>query len=163
MSVGEAGETARGSLVGHVIKRIFLVLCGYAVALLVGLVAIVAIYAFASYLPNAPGYFVAMSMTPIAMLFVPPFWILYLMIAAAATFVPMTLWALISESFSLRSIWLHLLAGLATATFGYLLIGNQTVGVENLPDVAIIAAAGPFGGLVYWLIAGRDAGFRRPA
>lgn len=153
----------RGSLVGHVLKRVFFALMGYGVALLVGLVAIVAIYAFASYLPNTPAYFDAMAMSPIAMLFVPPFWILYLMIAGAATFVPATLWAVVSETFSLRSIWLHLLAGLATAAFGYLLIGSQTIGVENLPDLAIVVGAGPFGGLVYWLIAGRDAGFRRPA
>jgi hypothetical protein len=29
-------------------------------------------------------------------------------------------------------------------------------------DIGIIAAAGLVAGLLYWLIAGRDAGFRRP-
>ena len=33
---------------------------------------------------------------------------------------------------------------------------------ERWADIGIIAAAGLVAGLVYWLIAGRDAGFRRP-
>lgn len=162
MSVGDAGEAGRGSLVGHVIKRIFFALMGYGVSLLVGLVAIVAIYAFASYLPNAPSYFDAIAMSPIAMLFIPPLWILYLIIACAATIVPAALWMLASEALSLRSLWLHMLAGLASAAIGYLLLGAQTVGAGQLPDLGIVTAAGPVGGFVYWLIAGRDAGFRRP-
>ena len=39
----------------------------------------------------------------------------------------------------------------------------DVTGEVNTYDIAIIAASGFVGGLIYWLIAGRDAGFRRKA
>lgn len=161
MSGGDAGEAAYGSGVGYIIRRVFFALVGYGVSLLVGLVAIIAIYALASYLPDAPAYFDAIAVSPIAMIFIPPLWIFYLIVASAATIVPAAAWMLVSEALSLRSIWLHMLAGLAAAAIGYLLLGAQTIGAGQLPDLGIVTAAGPVAGLVYWLIAGRDAGFRR--
>lgn len=59
-------------MIGHVLKRILMVLVGYLVAVLAGLIAVVVIYAILSSLPNAPGYFRLMEFTPVALLVVPP-------------------------------------------------------------------------------------------
>ena len=46
---------------------------------------------------------------------------------------------------------------------GFMLIWpDATDDPQRLADMGIIAGAGLVAGLIYWLIAGRDAGFRRP-
>ncbi|RVC63123.1 hypothetical protein EN779_05860, partial [Mesorhizobium sp. M4B.F.Ca.ET.088.02.2.1] len=49
-----------------------MMLAGYLVAVLVGLIAVAAIYGILSSLPNAPAYFDLMGVSPIAVLLVPP-------------------------------------------------------------------------------------------
>lgn len=153
-----------GSSLGYVIRRIFLAFLGYLVSVLIGLVAIVVIYSLLSYVPGSPDYFKLMSLAPIALLLIPPLWFFYFFIAITATLVPAIVVMLAGELLSLRSIWLNMLFGGAVALIGYAMLASQsyTVGVDQAPaDYAVIAGAGLVGGLVYWLIAGRDAGFRR--
>lgn len=151
---------------GHVLKRLFLALFGYFIALLLGLVAIVVIYSVLSFLPGSPAYFKDMSMTPIMLLLLPPLWILYILVAFGCTVIPALVAILVSESFSLRQVWLHMLFGGLCALIGYVLLAPQTEGVQQgpaLPDLGIVLGAGLVAGFVYWLVAGRDAGFRRSA
>jgi hypothetical protein len=157
-------QQPRGSLIGHLVKRIVLALFGYLVSVLIGLVAVVAIYSLLSHLPNSPAYFKSMSMAPIALLLVPPLWFFYFFIAVAATSLPAAVLILTGEFLSLRGVGLNMLFGGAAALFGYAVLSTQTytVGIEQAPaDYGVIFSAGLVGGLVYWLIAGRDAGFRR--
>lgn len=153
-----------GSSLGYVIRRIFLAFFGYLVSVLIGLVAIVVIYSLLSYVPGSPDYFKLMSLAPIALLLIPPLWFFYFFIAITATLVPAIVVMLAGEWLSLRSIWLNMLFGGAVALIGYAMLASQsyTVGVDQAPaDYGVIAGAGLVGGFVYWLIAGRDAGFRR--
>lgn len=156
----------RGSLILHVLRRLLLALFGFFIAVVIGLVAIVAIYAFAAQLPGAPGYFESMSMTPIAMLFIPPLWLLYMLVALTVTAPVAILAILVSEAFSIRSPFIHMLFGAAAAALGYALMWpkqEETLApAATWPDVMVIVGAGLVAGLVYWLVAGRDAGFRRP-
>lgn len=67
--------------------------------------------------------------------------------------------------FSLRNFLLHMVFGAAAAAAGFALIwpsAPEDISPERWTDIGIIAAAGLVAGLVYWLIAGREAGFRRP-
>lgn len=158
-------KPAQGSLIGHVLKRIFLAALGYLISVIVGLMAIVAIYSLLSYLPGSPAYFKAMSMTPIAMLLIPPLWLFVIFITIVTTMVPALIAMLAGEIFALRSSWLNMLFGAGVGLIGFILLTPQTEGVDGAPawaDLSIVAAAGLVGGFVYWLIAGRDAGFRRP-
>jgi hypothetical protein len=85
---------------------------------------------------------------------------------AAFSFVPAVVAILVTETFALRSVILYAIAGGLIGLFcGY------TLGfVEPMPNFRfdqplrtnfeLLAAAGIAGGFVYWLVAGRSAGFR---
>ena len=72
-------------------------------------------------------------------------------------FLPMLLIILVAESFGWRSVVLYAMAGLGLALFFRSLLTFQ--GQEFFGrDFEIMAAAGIAGGLVYWMLAGRNAG-----
>ncbi|MBN9217437.1 MAG: hypothetical protein J0I79_05740 [Mesorhizobium sp.] len=149
----------------HVLKRILMMLAGYLVAVLVGLIAVVAIYAALSSLPGAPEYFDAMGVTPIAVLLVPPLGMFVYFLTVVVTALQTLIFALIAELFALRNFLLHMFFGAAAAAGGFFLLWPSAPGdmdPERWADIGIIAGAGVVAGFVYWLIAGRDAGFRRP-
>ncbi|TIO79179.1 MAG: hypothetical protein E5X74_09230 [Mesorhizobium sp.] len=149
--------------IGYVLKRILMVLAGYLVAVLVGLIALVVIYAVLSALPNAPAYFDLMGVTPIMALVVPPLGMFAYFLTIVVTGTQTLVFALIAELFSLRSFWLHMLFGAAAAAAGFVLLWPDAPDdPQRWADMSITAGAGLVAGLVYWLIAGRDAGFRRP-
>ena len=149
----------------HVMKRILMMLAGYLVAVLVGLIAVVAIYATLSSLPNAPEYFAFFGVTPLAALVVPPLGMFIYFLTIVATGLQTLIFALIAEFFSLRNVLMHMFFGAAAAAGGFFLIWPipaEDIDPERWADIGIIAAAGLVAGLIYWLIAGREAGFRRP-
>jgi hypothetical protein len=146
-------------------KRLLLMLAGYLVAVLAGLLAIVAIYAVLSSLPNAPAYFSLAGLTPVAMLVVPPLGIFIYLVTVVVTAPQTLVFALIAEFFLLRNALVHVLFGAAAAAGGSFLFWPQSpqdMDAGRWADIGIIAAAGLVAGMVYWLLAGRDAGFRRP-
>jgi hypothetical protein len=150
-------------MVKHVLKRILMMLAGYLVAVLVGLVAVVAIYATLSALPNAPEYFGFAIVTPLAALVVPPLGMFVYFLTIILTGLQTLIFALIAEFFALRNFLVHMLFGAAAAAAGFFLIWpGAEEDTQRWADIGIIAGAGLVAGLVYWLIAGRDAGFRRP-
>jgi hypothetical protein len=89
---------------------------------------------------------------------------------AAFSFVPAVIAILVTETFGLRSIVFYALAGGLIGLFcGYSLgfIGPLPRFDFDMPlgtNFELLAAAGIAAGLVYWLIAGRNAGlWREPA
>jgi hypothetical protein len=149
----------------HVLKRLLMMLAGYLVAVLIGLIAVAVIYAVLSALPNAPEYFGFAVVTPLAALVVPPLGMFIYFVTIIITGLQTLIFALIAEFFSLRNVLLHMLFGAAAAAGGFFLIWPtpaEDMNPERWADIGIIAASGLVAGLVYWLIAGRDAGFRRP-
>jgi hypothetical protein len=104
-----------------------------------------------------------MEFTPIAVLVVPPLGMFVYFLTIILTGAQTLVFALIAEFFSLRSFWLHMLFGAAAAAAGFMLIWPDAADdPERWADMGIIASGGLVAGLIYWLIAGRDAGFRRP-
>ncbi|UVK47626.1 hypothetical protein BPNPMPFG_000926 [Mesorhizobium sp. AR07] len=149
----------------HILKRVLMMFAGYFVSVLVGLIAVAAIYAALSSLPNAPGYFDFAGVTPLAALAVPPLGMFIYFVTIVITALQTLIFALIAEFFALRNFLLHMVFGAAAAAGGFFLIwpsSAEDMDPERWADIGIIAAAGLVAGLVYWLIAGRDAGFRRP-
>jgi len=149
---------------GHVVKRLALVIAGYVVAVFAGLFSVVAIYAALSSLPNAPSYFDAMAITPIIAIAVPAIGLFVLMLTFVLTVVQVMVTTLLSEIFALRRPWMHALFGAIAAASGFIMVSPTLLdgtGASDMADIGIVAASGVIGGLVYWLIAGRDAGFGR--
>jgi hypothetical protein len=151
------------AMVKHVLKRILMMLAGFFVSVLIGLIAVVVIYCALAALPNAPDYFGTMGLTPLVVLLWPPLGIFVYFLTIILTGAQTLIFALIAEFFALRNFLVHMLFGAAAAAGGFFLIWpGAEEDVERWADIGIIAGAGLVAGLVYWLIAGRDAGFRRP-
>jgi hypothetical protein len=72
--------------------------------------------------------------------------------------IPMLLIIPIAERFGWRSVLFHAAAGLALALFFRYGLGNQPFAGLFDREWAIISGAGMAGGIVYWVLAGRNAG-----
>jgi len=84
------------------------------------------------------------------------------LVVAAFVAVPAFIVILLAELFRWRSIFLYLAAGgLIGLSAGVLPV--ETVDPQMRTENAMLAAAGVAGGFVYWLVAGRSAGFTRPS
>lgn len=152
----------------HVVKRLLLMLAGYLVATLATLIAIVALYLLLSSFPGAPAYFAMVGMSPLWMLFIPPVGAVVYMVSLICGATQAFVLALFSEFFQLRHPLIHAVFGAVTAATAFMMVSPVAVDLldhASMPDLGIIGAAGLAGGLVYWAIAGRGAGFspQRPA
>src|SRR5262245_46111836 len=142
----------------HILKRLLIIVAGYFVAVIIGLVSVVIIYVILSSLPGAPSYFSALTMSPLLILVWPQFGLFVLYLALMLTCLPALAAALLAEIFSLRQAWLHALVGAAIAAGDFLHASPKIIGAlggTDWADLGIIAAAGAVAGLTYWLIAGR--------
>lgn len=150
----------------HILKRILLIVVAYLAAVLVGLISIVIFYLVLSSLPGAPSYFSTMSLSPIVILVVPPVGLIVYGVAVFLTCLPSLVGALVSEIFSLRQLWLFGLLGAAIGAGAFVYASPELVGTiagTDWADLGIVALGGFAAGITYWLIAGRKAGFMRPA
>jgi hypothetical protein len=149
----------------HVLRRLLIALVAYVLALVAGLIAVAVIYGVLSNLPGAPSYFSTMSISPLFMLLLPPVGLLVFYVAVLLTCLPSLTMALIAELFSLRHAWLFALVGAVVGGGAFLYATPLFIGAidgSDWADLAIVAAGGLIGGVIYWLIAGRRAGFVRP-
>ncbi len=84
-----------------------------------------------------------------------------MIVAAGSTTAPVfVLAALVAEGFRLRD-WLYH-AGMGTLSAAVSTVVVYADGFAATPSFAVLLAAGAVAGLVYWLVAGRGAGFFRP-
>ena len=85
----------------------------------------------------------------------------------AVSILPMVILIALAEAFKIRSLALNMLGGVAMLMLGYYGAGfaprSYEESIDHPPpvvshDLQIAAAAGAMFGLVYWLLAGRNAG-----
>ncbi len=153
------------SLFLHVLKRVALVMAGYVVALVAGLFVVILLYGALSALPGTPQYFTFLSTASLLALLAPPVALFVLLLAVIVTAPPMLAAAAITEIFALRLAWLHMILAALVGLCGFVLsvpTFGATMSPTEMADLGIMASAGAAAGVVYWLIAGRSAGFRRP-
>jgi hypothetical protein len=146
----------------HVVKRLVLAISGYLAGMILALISVVMLYFVLSSLPGAPSYFSTMALSPLLILLFPPAWLVVLYVAVTLTYLPSLAAALVSELFSLRPVWLHGSLGAAIGAGAFIYVSPELVGTiegTDWADLAIVAAGGLAGGITYWLIAGRKAGF----
>lgn len=157
-------ERSWAEIVAHVFLRLLLMIVAYLTSVLVTLLAAVILYAILSSLPEGADYFSAMTVTPILALILPHIGGLIFLVAIILAFPPAAIVMLLAEIFRLRSIFIYMLigAGISGGTFAFsaptLLEGYGAI--TEWPDALIMAGGGVIGGIVYWLIAGRNAGFK---
>ena len=84
--------------------------------------------------------------------------------AGAVAFLPAFLAVIVAESFSIRSFLYYGTVGAVIGLLGYF-GSNISARLEDTTEITpvahsleLVAAAGIVGGLVYWLLAGRNAG-----
>lgn len=148
----------------YILRRLALVLAAYLLAMVAGLAVVILFYGLLSALPGAPAYFSWVSTTSLLALLAPPVALFLLLLAIIVTAVPMLASAAITEGFGLQQVWLHMILAALVGLCGYMLSVptiDNTVSRSDLADLGIVAIAGALAGIVYWLIAGRNAGFRR--
>ncbi len=91
-------------------------------------------------------------------------------VTAAVLYLPMLIAVVLAEAFSIRSLFIYALGGVALMLLAYQSVGVNR-GEESIDrppplisrETEVAVAAGAAFGLVYWLIAGRKAGRWRGA
>ena len=87
-----------------------------------------------------------------------------LLVVLVLSVLPALALALLTELFSLRQAWLFAPAGAAIAGGCFVYASPTFLGTidgSDWADLAITIAAGLVGGIFYWMVAGRRAGFSR--
>jgi len=71
---------------------------------------------------------------------------------------PAALFGLLTEAFSWRSIFVHVVAGGMLGFYLLIATGRYGAKIPPQPDLILVLASGFIAGAIYWLIAGRNAG-----
>ena len=153
-------------MIAHIAKRIAFVILGYFAALAAGAAVFPGILLFIAYFKPDSELWQLLGLGPIAVILVPVILVYIMSIVMVLTFIPAAILKLITEIFSLRQIWVHLLISLLLAAATGLLLVPDWFSAMSLDrwllTLAVLLSA-LVAGLVYWAIAGRMAGFRREA
>ena len=153
-------------MIAHIAKRIAFVILGYFAALAAGAAVFPGILLFIAYFKPDSELWQLLGLGPIAVIVAPVILVYIMSIVLVLTFIPAAILKLITEIFSLRWLWLHLLISLLLAAIAGLMIMPDWFSAMNADRWLItfsIALSALVGGVVYWAIAGQRAGFRRAA
>jgi len=141
--------------------RIGMVVLGYFAALAAGSAAFPGLLALISLLRPDSKLWEWLGLGPVAFLVAPMVFVFVLTMNFALTYVPAAIAHLVTEYFSLRALWLHIaIAAALSLGAGLRLLPDWFAGMNVdrwlITLAALLAAA--VAGLVYWAIAGRNAG-----
>lgn len=153
-------------MIGRIALRIVLVIVGYLVGVLAGSVALPGVMLIISTLVPDSELFALLGLGPFLIFAAPIIMIYILWITMIITFIPAAILNGLTEIFRLRWLWLHVLIAIVLAIGAGLLIAPDWFSDMNrdrwLITIAIVLSAA-VAGLVYWAIAGREAGsWRKP-
>jgi hypothetical protein len=151
-------------VITHIAKRILVVVLGYFAGLATGAAALPVFLLLISYFNPSSQLWQFLGLGPIAVIVAPVILLTIMWIVMILTSIPAAALNLLTEAFALRQLWLHLLISLLLAAIA---------GLRLMPDwfsamtrdrwllTLAIGLSALIGGIVYWAIAGRKAGFRR--
>lgn len=143
------------------ILRLFLIPFGGMLAIAGGMaVVVVAHWSALQALANASAD--AQEEWFIAFVIAGPVLALLISMMTALAFTAALVGVLISEAFAVRSWIYHAANGALAAWIGWSLTNDARADYRVFSDPTTLIAAGLAGGLVYWAIAGRSAGFWKP-
>ena len=143
------------------ILRLFLVPLGGVVAMLAGMLVLIAAH-WSALEALARASADAQQEWFIAFVIAGPVLALFLSMMTMLAFTAASIGVLISEAFAIRSWIFHAANGGFAAWIGWSLMSDARADYPVFTDPTTLVAAGLAGGLAYWLIAGWSAGFWKP-
>lgn len=150
---------------GAVATRIGYVILGYFAGIATGSAAFPCVLALISRFVPGSQLWQWLGLGPVAMIAAPIFFFVIMWITVIMTFIQAIIANALTEVFAVRALWAHLLIGLGLSVSASLILDPQWFAEMSLDKWLVTAAAlcgALLGGLVYWAIAGRNAGLRHP-
>jgi hypothetical protein len=148
-------------MIGRIALRIVLVIVGYLAGLLAGSAALPGILLIISSIFPDSELFALLGLGPFLILAAPIIMFYILWITMILTFIPAAILNGLTEILRLRWLWLHLVIAILLAVGAGLLIMPDWFSAMSRDRWLItiaIAISAAIAGLVYWAIAGREAG-----
>ena len=153
-------------MIAHIAARIGFAVLGYFAGILTGSAAFPCALALIGLMFPGNQLWEWLGLGPVMMVAVPIFFFVLMWITVIFTFVQAIIAHALTEFFALRRLWVHLGLAVAIALSAGLILYPQWFADMSLDRwlFSVAALIGALtGGLVYWAIAGRNAGLRAAA
>jgi hypothetical protein len=150
-------------MIAAIATRIALVVLGYFAGIATGSAAFPCVLAIISAFVPDSALWDWLGLGPVAMVAAPVLFFFVMWITVVMTFIPAVIANLVTEAFAIRNVYVHILIAIGLAASAALIIDPTWFAMMGTDRMLITAAAfcgAVVGGLVYWAIAGRNAGFR---
>jgi hypothetical protein len=153
-------------MIAAIATRLAFVVLGYFAGIATGSAAFPFVLAIISAFVPDSALWDWLGLGPVAMVAAPALFFVVMWITVVMTFIPAAIANLVTEAFAIRNVYVHILIAIGLAASAALIIDPTWFAMMGTDRMLITAAAfcgALVGGLVYWAIAGRNAGFRRSA
>lgn len=144
-------------------SRIAFVVLGYFAGIATGSAAFPCVLAIISVFVPDSALWDWLGLGPVAMIAAPILFFFVMWITVVMTFIPAAIANLLTEAFAIRNVYVHILIAIGLAVSAGLVLDPHWFAMMGTDRMLITFAAfcgAVVGGLVYWAIAGRNAGFR---
>jgi len=149
-------------MIANIAARIAFVVLGYFAGIASGSAAFPCMLALISlFVPNS-ALWDWLGLGPIAVIAAPVLFFFVMWITVVMTFIPAAVANLVTEFFAIRNVYAHLAIAIGLAVSAALIIDPTWFSMMSTDKMLVTLAAllgALVGGLVYWAIAGRNAGF----
>ncbi|MFO0993159.1 MAG: hypothetical protein U1E67_14640 [Hyphomicrobiales bacterium] len=152
-------------MLATIASRIAFVVLGYFAGIASGSAAFPCVLAIISAFVPDSALWDWLGLGPVAMVAAPILFLFVMWITVVMTFIPAAIANLLTEAFAIRNVYVHILIAIGLAVSAGLIIDPTWFAMMGTDRMLITFAAfcgAVVGGLVYWAIAGRNAGFRSP-
>jgi uncharacterized membrane protein YhdT len=150
-------------MLATIASRIAFVVLGYFAGIATGSAAFPCVLAIISAFVPDSALWDWLGLGPIAMVAAPVLFFVVMWITVVMTFIPAAIANLLTEAFAIRNVYVHILIAIGLAVSAGLILDPTWFAMMGTDRMLITAAAfcgAVVGGIVYWAIAGRNAGFR---
>lgn len=149
-------------MIAAIATRIAFVVLGYFAGIATGSAAFPCVLAIISAFVPDSALWDWLGLGPIAMVAAPVLFFVVMWITVVMTFIPAAIANFLTEAFAIRNVYVHILIAIGLAVSAALIIDPTWFAMMGTDRMLITIAAfcgAVVGGLVYWAIAGRNAGF----
>ena len=150
-------------MIAAIATRLAFVVLGYFAGIATGSAAFPCVLAVISAFVPDSALWDWLGLGPIAMVAAPVLFFVVMWITVVMTFIPAAIANIATEAFAIRNVYVHIVIAIGLAVSAVLIIDHKWFSMMGTDRMLITFAAfcgAVIGGLVYWAIAGRNAGFR---